>query len=126
MTQTTCPFGAGFDFTDPDLLLLSYTGCFTFLKWFELLGQEYDCPVTMLHVPYQGDGVMATGVMRKIQKQFGCDMVIDSTLFKEERELLKQIAVELGEWNEKKGEEESDDAELVAQLRELAARLGPA
>jgi benzoyl-CoA reductase subunit B len=22
---------------DPDLLLLSYTGCFTFLKWFEIL-----------------------------------------------------------------------------------------
>jgi benzoyl-CoA reductase subunit B len=41
---------------DPDLLLLSYTGCFTFLKWFEILQQEYDCPVAMLHVPYQGDG----------------------------------------------------------------------
>jgi len=41
---------------DPDLLLLSYTGCFTFLKWFELLREEYDCPVVMLHVPYQGDG----------------------------------------------------------------------
>ena len=41
---------------DPDLLLLSYTGCFTFLKWFELLREEYDCPVTMLHVPYQADG----------------------------------------------------------------------
>lgn len=41
---------------NPDLLLLSYTGCFTFLKWFELLKQEYDCPVTMLHVPYQADG----------------------------------------------------------------------
>ncbi|MCC6215893.1 MAG: benzoyl-CoA reductase subunit B [Polyangiaceae bacterium] len=40
----------------PDILLLSYTGCFTFMKWFELLKQEYDCPVTMLHVPYQGDG----------------------------------------------------------------------
>jgi benzoyl-CoA reductase subunit B len=40
----------------PDLLLLSYTGCFTFMKWFELLKQEYDCPVAMLHVPYQGDG----------------------------------------------------------------------
>jgi benzoyl-CoA reductase subunit B len=40
----------------PDLLLLSYTGCFTFLKWFELLKREYDCPVVMLHVPYQGDG----------------------------------------------------------------------
>ncbi len=40
----------------PDLLLLSYTGCFTFLKWFELLKEEYDCPVSMLHVPYQADG----------------------------------------------------------------------
>jgi benzoyl-CoA reductase subunit B len=40
----------------PDLLLLSYTGCFTFMKWFELLQQEYDCPVVMLHTPYQEDG----------------------------------------------------------------------
>ena len=40
----------------PDLLLLSYTGCFTFLKWFELLKYEYDCPVVMLHIPYQADG----------------------------------------------------------------------
>lgn len=42
----------------PDLLLLSYTGCFTFMKWFELLRHEYDCPVAMLHVPYQADGVI--------------------------------------------------------------------
>ncbi len=49
---------------DPDLLLLSYTGCFTFLKWFEILAEEYDCPTTMLHVPYQGDGVV-TDSMRK-------------------------------------------------------------
>jgi benzoyl-CoA reductase subunit B len=41
---------------EPDLLLLSYTGCFTFMKWFELLREEYDCPVAMLHVPYQADG----------------------------------------------------------------------
>ncbi len=40
----------------PDLLLLSYTGCFTFMKWFELLKEEYGCPVVMLHVPYQPDG----------------------------------------------------------------------
>ena len=40
----------------PDLLLLSYTGCFTFMKWFEILREEYDCPVAMLHVPYQADG----------------------------------------------------------------------
>jgi benzoyl-CoA reductase subunit B len=42
----------------PDLLLLSYTGCFTFMKWFELLRQEYDCPVAMLHVPYQSEGII--------------------------------------------------------------------
>jgi benzoyl-CoA reductase subunit B len=40
----------------PDLLLLSYTGCYTFMKWFELLREEYDCPTVMFHVPYQGDG----------------------------------------------------------------------
>jgi benzoyl-CoA reductase subunit B len=49
---------------DPDVLFLSYTGCFTFLKWFEILEREYDCPVIMLHVPYQGDGVI-TDSMRK-------------------------------------------------------------
>jgi len=54
---------------DPDLLLLSYTGCFTFLKWFELLGQEYDCPVTMLHVPYQGDGVVTDAMRRYVVDQ---------------------------------------------------------
>ncbi|MEK6689642.1 MAG: benzoyl-CoA reductase subunit B, partial [Gemmatimonadota bacterium] len=42
----------------PDLLLLSYTGCYTFMKWFELLREEYDCPVVFFHVPYQGDGVL--------------------------------------------------------------------
>jgi benzoyl-CoA reductase subunit B len=47
----------------PDLLLLSYTGCFTFLKWFEILKQEYDCPIVMLHVPYQGGGTI-TPAMR--------------------------------------------------------------
>jgi benzoyl-CoA reductase subunit B len=40
----------------PDLLLLSYTGCFTFMKWFELVRDEYDCETAMLHVPYQADG----------------------------------------------------------------------
>jgi benzoyl-CoA reductase subunit B len=43
---------------DPSVLLLSYTGCFTFMKWFEILRQEYDSPVVMLHVPYQSDGVV--------------------------------------------------------------------
>jgi benzoyl-CoA reductase subunit B len=54
---------------DPDLLLLSYTGCFTFLKWFELLREEYDCPVVMLHVPYQGDGVITESMRRYVVDQ---------------------------------------------------------
>ena len=49
---------------EPDLLLLSYTGCFTFMKWFELLREEYDCPVAMLHVPYQARRRRSTRRMR--------------------------------------------------------------
>jgi len=47
---------AGTRIPKPDLLLLSYTGCFTFMKWFELLREEWGAPVAMLHTPYQGDG----------------------------------------------------------------------
>ena len=46
----------GKPFPDPDILLLSYTGCFTFMKWFELLREQYKCPTVMLHVPYSADG----------------------------------------------------------------------
>ena len=49
---------AGTKLPKPDLLLLSYTGCYTFMKWFELLREEYDCPAVFFHVPYQGDGVL--------------------------------------------------------------------
>ena len=54
---------------EPDLLLLSYTGCFTFLKWFELLKQEYDCPIAMLHVPYQPDGKVTPAMRRSVVDQ---------------------------------------------------------
>ncbi len=53
----------------PDLLLLSYTGCFTFMKWFELLREEYKCPTVMLHVPYQGDGETTSNMRDYIVKQ---------------------------------------------------------
>ena len=59
---------------EPDLLLLSYTGCFTFMKWFELLKEEYDCPVTMLHVPYQGDGVITDSMRRYVVDQLRKDL----------------------------------------------------
>jgi benzoyl-CoA reductase subunit B len=54
---------------DPDVLLLSYTGCFTFLKWFELLKQEYDAPVVMLHVPYQAEGKITEDMVQYVVRQ---------------------------------------------------------
>lgn len=57
----------------PDLLLLSYTGCFVFMKWFENLKTLYDCPAAMLHVPYQADGEatpeMRDYVVRQIREE---------------------------------------------------------
>jgi len=54
---------------EPDLLLLSYTGCFTFMKWFELLREQYKCPVVMLHVPYQADGVITPEMRQYVVRQ---------------------------------------------------------
>jgi benzoyl-CoA reductase subunit B len=53
----------------PDLLLCSYTGCFTFMKWFENLAKLYDCPVVMLHVPYRGDGEATAGMTEYVADQ---------------------------------------------------------
>jgi len=59
----------------PDLLLLSYTGCFTFMKWFEILRQEYDCPVAMLHVPYQADGRIHDHARDYVVKQIESEII---------------------------------------------------
>jgi benzoyl-CoA reductase subunit B len=53
----------------PDVLLLSYTGCFTFMKWFELIRQKYDSETVMLHVPYQGDGHISKNMRDYVVKQ---------------------------------------------------------
>lgn len=59
----------GLKLPKPDLLLLSYTGCFTFLKWFELLKIEYDCPVVLLQVPYQADGAITDDMRAYVTRQ---------------------------------------------------------
>jgi benzoyl-CoA reductase subunit B len=59
----------------PDLLLLSYTGCFTFMKWFELLREEYGCPVAMLHVPYQPDGTVDPHMREYIVEQIKSEVI---------------------------------------------------
>ncbi|MCC7171299.1 MAG: benzoyl-CoA reductase subunit B, partial [Planctomycetes bacterium] len=53
----------------PNLLLLSYTGCFTFLKWFELLRGETKAPTVMLHVPYQAQGGITNEMRAYVVKQ---------------------------------------------------------
>ena len=59
----------------PDLLLLSYTGCFTFMKWFELLRDQYGCETTMLHVPYKGDGETTKNMRDYVVKQLKEDVI---------------------------------------------------
>ena len=59
----------------PDLLLLSYTGCYTFMKWFELLREEYDCPTVFLQVPYQGDGRLAPEHRSYIEEQLRTEVI---------------------------------------------------
>ncbi len=60
---------------EPDLLLLSYTGCFTFMKWFEILREEYDCPVVMLHVPYQADGQLTPEMRKYVVEQLKREVI---------------------------------------------------
>jgi len=84
----------------PDLLLLSYTGCFTFLKWFELLKKEYDCPVVMLHIPYQGEGRVTPEMREYIVRQLEREVIpmlerVSGVRYDEERMrgLLEKSAV---------------------------------
>jgi len=83
----------------PDLLLLSYTGCFTFMKWFELLREEYDCPVAMLHVPYQSEGRIDPHQRQYIVDQLRSEVIpkleaVSGRAFDEEklREMLRLSA----------------------------------
>ncbi len=52
-----------------DLLLLSYTGCFTFMKWFEAIRHKFGGEAVMLQVPYQGDGNVNKNMRDYVVKQ---------------------------------------------------------
>ena len=60
---------------DPDVLLLSYTGCFTFMKWFELLREQYKCETIMLHTPYMGDGKITPNMVEYMVKQLKQEVI---------------------------------------------------
>ena len=65
----------GKKFPNPDVLLLSYTGCFTFMKWFELLREQYKCETIMLHTPYMGDGKITKNMIEYMVKQLKDDVI---------------------------------------------------
>ena len=58
-----------------DLLMLSYTGCFTFMKWFELVRDEFGGEAVMLHVPYQADGEVTQNMRDYVVKQIKEDVI---------------------------------------------------
>jgi benzoyl-CoA reductase subunit B len=60
---------------DPDVLLLSYTGCFTFMKWFELLREQYRCETIMFHTPYLADGKITPEMVKYMVKQLEKDVI---------------------------------------------------
>ena len=65
----------GKKFPAPDVLLLSYTGCFTFMKWFELLREQYKCETIMLHTPYMGDGKFTPNMIEYMVKQIRDEVI---------------------------------------------------
>ncbi len=65
----------GKKFPDPDVLLLSYTGCFTFMKWFELLREQYKCETIMLQTPYLADGKITPNMIAYMVKQLKDDVI---------------------------------------------------
>lgn len=47
---------SGHTLPKPDLLLCTYCGCTTFIKWFEALSHFYDVPLVMLDTPFTRSG----------------------------------------------------------------------
>lgn len=61
---------------EPDLLLLSYTGCFTFMKWFENLEKFYPgAEIAMLHTPYQEDGKISPEMVEYMVRQLKTEVI---------------------------------------------------
>ncbi len=89
----------------PDVLLLSYTGCFTFMKWFETLKREYpEAKVIMIHTPYQENGEMTPEMIQYMVRQFKEEVIPqleEVTGLKYDEAKLKKIlaySVEAEDW----------------------------
>ncbi|MCG6875265.1 MAG: benzoyl-CoA reductase subunit B [Betaproteobacteria bacterium] len=102
----------------PDVLLLSYTGCFTFMKWFELVRQKYDCETTMLHVPYQGDGKINESMVQYVVKQLKEEVI--PTL-----ERVSGVKFDIDRLRQYMKESTKAEEDLVAVLQSAKNRPSP-
>jgi benzoyl-CoA reductase subunit B len=102
----------------PDILLLSYTGCFTFMKWFELIRHKYGCETVMLHVPYQGDGKIAPSMRDYVVKQLK-DTVIPTL------ERVSGVKFDIDRLREYMKESQKAEEDLVDVLQSAKHRPSP-
>lgn len=102
----------------PDVLLLSYTGCFTFMKWFELIRQKYGCETTMLHVPYQGDGRINPEMREYVVRQLK-EKVIPTL------ERVSGVKFDIDRLREYMKESAKAEEDLVAVLQTAKKRPSP-
>ncbi len=102
----------------PDVLLLSYTGCFTFMKWFELIRHKYGCETVMLHVPYQGEGKIAPNMRDYVVKQLK-EVVIPAM------ERISGVKFDIDRLRQYMRESAKAEEDLVAVLQSAKNRPSP-
>jgi len=102
----------------PDILLLSYTGCFTFMKWFELIRHKYGCETVMLHVPYQGEGRVAPNMREYVVKQLK-ETVIPTL------ERVSGVKFDIDRLRQYMRESQKAEDDLVAVLQSAKNRPSP-
>ncbi|HMA32021.1 MAG TPA: benzoyl-CoA reductase subunit B [Casimicrobiaceae bacterium] len=102
----------------PDILLLSYTGCFTFMKWFELIRHRYGCETVMLHVPYQGEGKIAPNMRDYVVKQLK-ETVIPTL------ERVSGVRFDIDRLRQYMKESQKAEDDLVAVLQSAKHRPSP-
>lgn len=102
----------------PDVLLLSYTGCFTFMKWFELVRQKFGGETVMLHVPYQGDGRVSPAMRDYVVRQLR-ETVIPAL------ERISGVKFDIDRLREYLKESRKAEEDLVAVLQSAKHRPSP-
>lgn len=102
----------------PDVLLLSYTGCFTFMKWFELLREQYQCETIMLHTPYLGDGRVTPNMIEYMVRQLREEVI-------PKLERVSGVKFDIDRLRERLARSAQAEEDLVYVLRSARNRPSP-